>query len=360
MASKTNTGLDFALTDLYLYLVDSCNLTCAHCWIAPRTVNGPQTGIPLEPLKRAVAEAVPLGLQRIKLTGGEPLLYEDLQSLLDFARQRNLYVSLETNGTLLSQVAVQMLVDAGVVHVSVSLDAADPELHDRLRGARGCFELTRKGVERLVEQGLRPEVIMAVGRLNREGVPDLIHLARSWGAGSVKINPLLPCGRGTEAFAKGLNLDLAELMDLQALVRAVRSDMGGFHVCLDLPPAFLPMDEILKEGIATCRILNILGVLANGDISLCGIGWTRPDLRMGNIRTEALPVVWEENAILEKLRNGLPHQLQDVCGTCIFRFHCLGSCRANAYALDGDLFAPYFLCRDLDRAGLFPESRRVA
>ena len=115
MAPKTPTAsAGHALTDLYLYLVDSCNLACGHCWIEPRSSKAPGRSIPLNPLKRALEEARSLGLQRVKLTGGEPLLYPDLNGLLSFLAEADLECSMETNGTLLDRETVRILGDAGV------------------------------------------------------------------------------------------------------------------------------------------------------------------------------------------------------------------------------------------------------
>jgi len=242
MATKTPTANpEYALTDLYLYLVDSCNLACGHCWIEPRTSATDGRSIPLDPLKAAIEEARSLGLQRVTLTGGEPLLSPDLNDLPAFIAESNLECHLETNGTLLDRKTVRALSAAGIEQVSVSLDAASPKLHDELRGVAGSFDRTVAGIGRLAEQGIRPEIIMTVGRLNRREVPRLMHLVEDLGATSLKINPLIPCGRAKAAFSKGLNLDLDELMELHELTETIRHGMDGLEAYLDLPPAFLAM-----------------------------------------------------------------------------------------------------------------------
>ena len=124
---------------------------------------------------------------------------------------------------------------------------------------------------------------MAVERRNRQEVPRLMHLAEVLGATSLKINPLILCGRAKTAFSRGLNLDLDEFMALHDLTETVRQEMDGLDAFLDLPPAFLSLEEIRRRGVSHCRILNILGILAGGDISLCGIGQTESGLCMGNM-----------------------------------------------------------------------------
>lgn len=347
----------FPLNCLYLYLADRCNLSCGHCWISPGSVRDPNDELPAEILIKTVAEAGTLGLQSVKLTGGEPFLYRDIRPLLAFLASEGIDVIVETNGTLLDQDLIERLRLCKTAQISVSLDAGRAEVHDGLRGVRGCFDRTIAGLRLLAENGLGFQVIMTLYRRNREEIPALISLCRELGASSLKINPMLPCGRGQDRFRENENLDPPELIRLYRRVEKEWSFPKGLEIIFDLPAAFRSIEDIKARGIVECRILNILGILANGDLSLCGIGQTSSELRMGNIRRHSIREVWENDPVLADLRAGLPGRLQGICGRCLFRFQCLGSCRANAYAVDRDLFAPYFLCREAHEAGLFPLSR---
>jgi sulfatase maturation enzyme AslB (radical SAM superfamily) len=92
------------LNRLYLYLTDGCNLACRHCWISPAHDPGGQRSTFLEPalIEQAIGEALPLGLESVKLTGGEPLLHPQFADIVGLVGQHGLGLSLETNGTLLS------------------------------------------------------------------------------------------------------------------------------------------------------------------------------------------------------------------------------------------------------------------
>ena len=347
----------YPLNWLYLYLVDQCNLSCRHCWISPHIGRDLNDGVPVEILKKMIAEAGTLGLQGVKLTGGEPLLYRDIRPLFEFLAAEGIHVIVETNGTLLNRDLLATLRLCRTDQISVSLDAGRAEVHDELRGVKGCFDRTVTGLRLLAENGLGFQVIMTLYRRNLGEIPGLISLCRKVGAGSLKINPMLPCGKGRDRFRDNANLDPAELIRLYRTVEREWSSRKELEIIFDLPAAFRSIQDITARGIIECRILNILGILANGDISICGIGQTTEELRMGNIRRHSIREVWENDPILADLRAGLPGRLQGICGRCLFRFQCLGSCRANAYAADRDLFAPYFLCREAHEAGLFPLSR---
>ena len=91
-----------ALTSFYLYLTSACNLRCRHCWIAPSFVDGkpaPSDYLDLDLLRRAVAEAKPLGLHNAKLTGGEPTLHPQFVEIVDLLTNEGLSLNMETNGT---------------------------------------------------------------------------------------------------------------------------------------------------------------------------------------------------------------------------------------------------------------------
>lgn len=356
---QKNPNQEAQLTDLYLYLTDQCNLCCGHCWISPGFSQDQQNGIPLYDLKNTLSEAKSLGLQSVKLTGGEPLLYRDIMGLLQFLASEELGILIETNGILLDKSMIAALKDFNVDQISVSLDAATEALHDEIRGVKGSFRKVVKRLHHLSGSGLNFQVIMTLQRKNRKEIPALMRLCHELGASSLKINPLQPCGRAIAAFAQNANLNLDELILLHRDLSNKWFRPDGLNIYFDLPLAFLPIDDILQTR-GRCWILNILGILANGDYSICGIGQTANELRMGNLFQNSISDVWQNDPILTGLRQSLPWKLEGICGHCIFKFQCLGACRANAFIVSKDLYAPYFLCQELYESGGFPESRYLA
>jgi SynChlorMet cassette radical SAM/SPASM protein ScmF len=184
----------------YLYITNGCNLACRHCWITPSFVNGkPSPGdcLDIDLLKLAVREGKKLGLSNAKLTGGEPLLHPKFIDIVDFLCSENIKMIMETNATLIdAQLAKYLINNSTIWFVSTSLDSAKPETHDRFRGVKGAFQATIKGIGHLANAGFKPQVIMCPHRGNIHEVEDLVKLAVSLGAGSVKFNPVTPTGRG--------------------------------------------------------------------------------------------------------------------------------------------------------------------
>ena len=348
------------LDRLYVYLTEGCNLACRHCWIAPRFDGdgAAAPSLPLEVFERVVAEAKPLGLASVKLTGGEPLLHPRFAEILDVVRREDLGLTVETNGVLCTGEVAAAIARCRDPFVSVSLDGARAATHERIRGVQGCFDRAVAGVRALASVGLRPQVIMTLQRGNAGEADDLVRLARELGAASVKFNVLQPTARGARLHEAGDALGVGELIALGRRFDGAAAGGDGVQVFFDYPAAFRPLRRFAAEdGCGACGILGILGVLASGKYALCGIGEQLPQLVFGTAGRDRLADVWAAHPVLGELRAGLPGRLGGVCGRCLVRGACLGACLAQTFYRTGSLWEPYWFCEEAERAGLFPASR---
>ncbi|HOK07033.1 MAG TPA: SynChlorMet cassette radical SAM/SPASM protein ScmF [Syntrophales bacterium] len=354
--------MDYPLNQLYAYVTDTCNLRCRHCWIAPRYTAAPggEDGIDADLFASVLDEALPLGLTAVKLTGGEPLCHPRFDRLLEAVRERELGLSVETNGTLVTADAARLMASRGGAFVSVSLDSADPAVHEAIRGVEGCFAAAVRGIENLVAAGLRPQVIMTVMGRDRRDLEGLAFLARDLGASSVKFNIVQPTARGRGIHERG---DMPTVPELVALGRWVDRELApslDIPVIFHHPPAFLSLSRMFGpggDGCHNCGIKGILGILADGSYALCGIGVTVPELVFGRAGRDPLAEVWRHNEVLRGIRENLPRGLKGVCASCLLKGVCLGGCIAVNYGTTKDLWAPFWYCRQAFEAGLFPEGR---
>jgi SynChlorMet cassette radical SAM/SPASM protein ScmF len=352
----------YPLDTLYFYLTEGCNLACRHCWIAPKFQAGGTVYhcLPLETLKDIVWQAKPLGLNGVKLTGGEPLLHPEIIAILRFLREENLSVTMETNGVLVTpEVAREVALCRGRF-VSVSLDGADAETNEWVRGVKGSFDAAVRGAKNLVEAGIHPQVILTVMRKNRHQVEDIVRLAESLGASSVKYNVLMPCARGEDMHKHGEDLTIDELVELGRWVENDLVPRTKLRLVFHHPAAFRPLGKMYGQdgdGCSRCGIFGILGVLSDGSYALCGIGEQVPELIFGHASRDKLEDVWTVNPVLKSIREGLPEKLEGVCGECAMKLQCLGSCIAQNYYMTKNLFAPFWYCHEARQRGLFPASR---
>jgi SynChlorMet cassette radical SAM/SPASM protein ScmF len=352
----------FPLSQLYFYLTEGCNLACRHCWLAPKLdpAAAHYPTLPVDLFTAILAEAKPLGLTSVKLTGGEPLLHPQVARLLEAIRREELGLIIETNGVLLTPVLAAEIARAKRPFISVSLDGADAATHEWVRGVPGSFEAATRAVRLLAEAGLRPQVIFSIMRCNVAQVEAIVRLAEALGAASVKFNLIQPTARGEQLHERAETLTIAELIQLGRRVDTALSATTKLKLHFDYPMAFRPLSRLAgPNGPERCGVLGILGVLASGHYALCGIGENVPDLVFGQAEQDTLAAVWNDNATLNALRAGLPSRLGGICGWCLLKTRCLGACIAQNYYRSHDLLAPFWFCEMAEAEGLFPASRRA-
>jgi SynChlorMet cassette radical SAM/SPASM protein ScmF len=244
----------------------------------------------------------------------------------------------------------------------VSLDGANAEAHEWVRGVPGCFEAALEGVRNLVKVGFKPQIIMTIMRRNQSQMETIVRLSESLGAGSVKFNVVQPTARGEQMHQAGETLTIEELVEVGSWVEnslAASTDMRIFY---SHPPAFLPLGKMFGsngDGCGVCGILGILGVLADGSYALCGIGETVDELVFGHPTNDRLEDIWKNTEVLNEIREGLPERLNGICGDCLMKKICLGSCLAQNYYSSKNLWAPFWYCEQASKAGLFPETRMM-
>ena len=348
------------LNQIYFYLTEGCNLACRHCWLAPKLDREGKLypTLPVELFERVIREAKPLGLRAVKLTGGEPLMHPQIIRLLEITRREELAVTIETNGLLCTPALAAEIAKSPRRFVSVSLDGADAQTHEWVRGVAGSFEAACRAIRILSEAGLRPQVIFSVMRHNAHQAELMPKLAEELGAASLKYNIIQPTARGEKLHEAEGTLSIEELIKLGRKVEMELAPATPLKLYFDYPAAFRPMSRLFNgEGNGACGILGILGVLASGHYALCGIGESVPELVFGQVGRDPLEGVWTQNSLLISLHAGLPERLEGICSRCLMKRRCLGSCIAQNHYRSGSLWTPFWFCEAAEEAGLFPESR---
>jgi len=355
-----NQSQKYPLNQIYFYLTKGCNLRCRHCWIATQYQSPDQSypSLDLDLFQSIIQQAKPLGLTSVKLTGGEPLLHPYIFEILEFIRSEELGLTMETNGTLCTPELAKEIAKSKNCNVSVSLDGADAETHEWVRGVKGSFESAIEGIRNLVRAGLKPQIIMTVMKHNQEHMEPLIRLVESLRAGSIKFNLVQPVAKGNHLHTMNETLSIEELINLGQYVETTLSTLTDLP--LDHPPAFRALGKLFGsegKGLSVCGILNILGVLADGSYALCGIGETIPELVFGHAAKDHLADIWKKTPLLNELREGLPEKVEGICSNCLMKKVCMGNCIALNYYSTRNLWAPFWYCEKAKEIGLFPEIR---
>ena len=172
-------------TNLRISVTDRCNIRCFYCMPAENVqfMDRKQL-LTFEEIERFVKVAVPLGLRKLRLTGGEPLVRRDLHKLVRLlaAIPEIEDIGITTNGILLAEQA-QDLWDAGLRRINVSLDALDPVKFEQITRRQG-FEKVIEGIQAAQRVGFSPVKVnaVAVRGLTEEEIVPFGHFARETGA----------------------------------------------------------------------------------------------------------------------------------------------------------------------------------
>src|SRR4051794_26785271 len=178
------------LHDLRISVTDRCNFRCVYCM--PREVFGPSFRflpraelLTFEEIARLARAFVPLGVEKLRLTGGEPLLRRELERLIEQLGEIDGVkdIALTTNGVLLPQKA-KALADAGLRRVTVSLDGLDDAMFMAMNDAGVPVDRVLRGIDAAAEAGMQVKVNMVVKRGANED--QVVPLARHFrGSGHV-------------------------------------------------------------------------------------------------------------------------------------------------------------------------------
>ncbi|MGD0281074.1 MAG: radical SAM protein [Dissulfurispiraceae bacterium] len=132
----------------------ACNFTCEHCSI--KRFQGKREGrqFTIADVKELFRQADELGLARVTITGGEPLVFKDFDELVAAIDPQKFYINSDTNGWLLDEKKAKHIKSIGVDRVQLSLDSFNAEEHDRFRGVKGAYDRAMKAVDVALNAGL--------------------------------------------------------------------------------------------------------------------------------------------------------------------------------------------------------------
>ena len=330
-----------------------CNLACEHCYLDAggtplvSTENfADRSELGTEECFRVIDEIAAFAPECLTiLTGGEPLLRRDILEIVRRAAERGLWVVVGTNGVRITENLARRLAEAGVRGLSLSLDALDPDRHDRFRKVRGAWRNTVEGAEILSRTGLPFIVQTTAGSHNLgelDAIADFAHdrlAAKVW-----NLYFLVPTGRGqfvSDITPAQYDEVLASLYRIQRKYdrrMLVNAKCAPHYIKTVLENGDAERIRIYSGGAGGCPAgTHYMGIRPNGDVTPC------PYLPVfaGSLRSASLTDLWSSSQLFADIRRRT--SLGGRCGACEMNGHC-GGCRARAYGMTGDLMAEDPLC----------------
>lgn len=322
------------------HITNLCNLRCQHCY---QDDFSRENDLDWTGLKR-VADNLLTTIKEwdqtacIHLTGGEPLLKPELFPLLEYLDQNPLIdeLGLITNGLLFDQEVVEKLsVIPKLKKINISLDGADEETNDSIRGER-TFERVIKKIP-LIKKGNQFDIsfMFTVMKRNLWGLPSYFKLSQDLGVDGFIMERFIPLGQG-----KGV---MGEVLSKEEWRKMVKMLLDFFSIEEENPFFTYQAFQVSLNGEepellgAPCVIgKDGFCIMPNGDVFPC----RRFPVPIGNLLGTPLKEIWEKSELLERLRK--KENLKGKCGRCDIK-DCRG-CRSLALALTGDVLAEDLHC----------------
>jgi len=300
-----------------------CPLKCSHCYVDAGEQEADRV-LSTQEAFSVIDQICEAGKPVVVLSGGEPLLRQDIYAIARYGTQQGLRMVMGTSGYLIDQKTAVKLKEAGIRAVAISLDSADPSVHDAFRGVDGVWERAVAAIGHCRTAGIAVQINMSVMRSALNEVEDVIGLGTTLGVRDYQLFFPVPTGRAMQIEPRSPE-EYEELIR-KILVRFRDSDLNIRPTCA---PQFRRIADSLGitnpawgrgclAGITYCRIY------ANGDVTPC------PYLPVsaGNVRTTSFIEIWNNSPLFTALRD--PDCLTGKCGRCDFKTMC-GGCRARAY-----------------------------
>ena len=326
----------------FIEITRKCPSICRICAID--TGRGSAEVLTLDEIRGVIDQFKDIGIKFVALTGGDPLMRDDLVPILEHIRRGDLTAGFSTSLLNLTEQTAHSLKDLDA-KVQVSLDGSSPEVNDYNRG-RGAFEKAIKGIRLLNHHGIEFRIAFCIMKHNVRDIPDMVRLAEDLGAKETAFRKIKLLGRALEIRDEVYPSPQEMAWAYAALYREAY-DRGPDSMKINAK-----YNEVFFKGrgpefdrLPCGAGRNIIHVTYRGDIVPCSL-FTEDRFVQGNVRSESLARIWETSELLSFFRKT---RVDDIpkCKDCRYKYLCGGGCRAEAYFLDGDLLGTCCDCEDL-------------
>lgn len=315
-------------TSLIAELTHACPLHCVYC-SNPLELVSSSSELSTNEWLRIIEDASELGVVQLHLTGGEPLLRDDLEVLVEAAARKDVYANLITSGLGLDCARANRLASSGLRHVQVSVQANLPDLADAIAGrkAHGAKVAAAEAVRRA---GMSLSINVVLHRHNIDRLAEIVDFCASLGPERVEL-------ANAQYYGWAL-VNRAELLPTREQISAAETLLGGLRQKLGdstelvwvLPDYFESFPKPCMGGWGH----SSLTVSPDGRVLPCPVATAIVGLTFDNVRERGLSWIWEHSASFEAFRGY--GWMREPCRSCERRFIDLGGCRCQAFLLTGD------------------------
>jgi pyrroloquinoline quinone biosynthesis protein E len=313
---------------LLLELTYRCPLHCVFCY-NPTDFATTGAELPTAEWLRVLREARALGAVQLGLSGGEPLVREDLEEIATEAHRLGFYINLITSGVGMTEARIAALKAAGVDHIQLSFQDSTREMNDFLSSTR-TFDLKARVANLIRAHGYPMVLNVVLHRHNIEHVGEILAMAERMGAQYVEL-------ANTQYYGWAwLNRDAllpsrAQLRRAEEVTRAFRERVGKrMKIYFVVPDYFETRPKPCMNGLGSV----FLALTPDGTALPCHAARMLPGLSLPNVSAMSLREIWYDSQAFNRFRG--QGWMKEPCVSCPEREKDFGGCRCQAYLLTGD------------------------
>jgi PqqA peptide cyclase len=284
-----------------------------------------------------IHQARQLGVVQLGLSGGEPLLRQDLEALVEKAATLGLYTTLVTAGTLLTPERTTKLREVGLDHVQISIQDSHAAESDRIAGITS-FDQKLAAARLVKELGFPLTLNFVLHRHNLDRIEQILELAEALEADRVEL-------ANTQYYGWALQNINALLPTHEQLAKAEKAVAAAQKRC-KIPMGILyVIPDYYAEYPKPCMSgwgQRTLVVTPNGNGLPCQAASAIPNLEFANVRDHSLEWIWFESPAFNRFRG--TDWMQEPCRSCERREIDWGGCRCQAFLLTQDANATDPVC----------------
>lgn len=328
----------------------TCNLKCMHCY--SQSENKKYDGeLTTDEAKKLIDDLSDFKVPVLLISGGEPLVRDDLLGIIGYANIRSVRCTISTNGTLIDREHAKKFKQLGVGYIGISLDGIGKS-HDAFRGVNGSFDNALKGIRNCIEVDQKVGLRFTISKYNYKYLDDIFYLIKEEKIPRVCFYHLVYSGRGSDMVNDDITHD--ETRAALDLIMNKAIELGSSTEILTVDnhadAVYLYLQSLKKYPLLSDKILAQLKMnggnrsgIAFGNID--SEGYVHPDqftqqYDLGNVKEKAFSEIWqdESNPFLSGLKDRKP-LLKGRCSLCKWIDICNGNFRARAKAVTGDFWA---------------------
>ncbi|WP_199508851.1 MULTISPECIES: pyrroloquinoline quinone biosynthesis protein PqqE [unclassified Psychrobacter] len=277
-------------------------------------------------------EARQLGAVQLGFSGGEPLVRQDLETLVAYAHQKGFYTNLITSGMGLTEARIASLKDAGLQHIQISFQASDPVVNNLLAGSKHAFE-QKYEMSRLVKKYDYPMVLnFVIHRQNIDQIDKIIELCLELEADTVELAICQFYGWAFEN-VEGLLPTKEQVVRAERITNEYRKKIAELGIKCKLifvvPDYYEERPKACMDGWGKI----FLTVAPDGTALPCHAARQLP-IAFPNVKQTPLKDIWYDSASFNQYRGDT--WMPEMCQSCPDKERDYGGCRCQAFMLTGD------------------------